>query len=167
MHPTTRMCLDSLHAFMDFARKERSTTEIGVLDYGTGTGILAIAAKKFGAGFVTGVDVCDASLLSATRNSICNGVEVEFVRPEDLCPRATYDVVICNIKDVVLTTLVETLSAHVAPGGTIILSGIVSENAEAVRAAFLSWFLFLDAMVGCTETEAWVCLTAVRRKHTT
>ncbi|GMU72510.1 MAG: hypothetical protein AMXMBFR42_19690 [Burkholderiales bacterium] len=149
-HPTTRLCLEWL----------RETIRGGerVIDYGCGSGILAIAAAKFGAADVSGTDV-DAQALSASRaNATSNGVEARFVEPSRLRTEPA-DVVVANILANPLILLAPALSARVRPGGRIALSGILEPQGGAVAAAYEPWFTLAHAR----RLDGWVLLAGERR----
>jgi ribosomal protein L11 methyltransferase len=148
-HPTTRMCLRWLA--QNLAGGET------VLDYGCGSGILAIAAAKLGASAVTGVDV-DAQAIAASRdNARLNCVVAQF-HGADTAPRERYDVVVANILANPLQLLAPMLAAHVREGGHIILSGILEPQAAVVMAAYAPWFT-IDVW---NSDEGWVALAGRR-----
>lgn len=149
-HPTTRLCLEWL--------REAVSGGESVLDYGCGSGILAIAAAKFGAADVSGTDV-DAQALSASRaNATSNGVEARFVEPSRLRTEPA-DVVVANILANPLILLAPALSARVRPGGRIALSGILEPQGGAVAAAYEPWFTLAHAR----RLDGWVLLAGERR----
>ncbi len=148
-HPTTRLCLQWLEANL------RGGEE--VLDYGCGSGILAIAAVKLGAGGVVGVDV-DAQAVTASRdNAARNRAEARFFLP-DAAPAGQFDVLVANILTNPLKGLMPLLAARVKPGGRIALSGILAEQAEDVMALYGQAF----AMRLWKAEEGWVCLAGVK-----
>ncbi len=126
-HPTTRLCLEWL-----------STTLRGgetLLDYGCGSGILAIAAAKLGAGPVLGVDIDDNALSAAHDNAVANKVELTL-RHSRAALDETFDCVVANILTNPLCVLAPLLAARVAPGGRIALSGVLDSQADEVIAAY-------------------------------
>lgn len=148
-HPTTRLCLQWLEANLSGGESEKPS----VLDYGCGSGILAIAAVKLGAGAVVGVDV-DAQAITASRdNAERNRVTASFHLPDD-APAGQFDVLVANILTNPLKALMPLLAARVKPGGRIALSGILAEQAEEVMAIYGQAF----AMRLWREAEGWVCL---------
>ena len=148
-HPTTRLCLQWLEANL----KGGET----VLDYGCGSGILAIAAVKLGAGVVVGVDV-DAQAVTASRdNAQRNRVAARFELP-GAAPDGQYDVLVANILTNPLKALMPLLAARVRPGGRIALSGILAEQAAEVMAIYGQAF----TMNLWQEAEGWVCLQGQR-----
>jgi ribosomal protein L11 methyltransferase len=149
-HPTTRLCLKWLERNI---RGDES-----VLDYGCGSGILAIAAKKLGAGRVLGTDV-DVQAITASRdNAENNRVEAAFCLPDAL-PGGEFDILVANILTNPLKALMPLLAARVRPGGRIALSGILAEQAAEVLALYGGPF----AMESWAEEEGWVCLAGTRR----
>jgi ribosomal protein L11 methyltransferase len=156
-HPTTRMCLrwTAQHA----ATLAPAWTR--VLDYGCGSGILAIGAALHGAGGAdrTGIDAVDidAAAVSATAaNALANGVQLTAGLPERAS--GTYPLVLANILATPLTLLAPLLAGHVAPGGHLVLAGILERQADALKAAYAPW-LALD--VADTE-DGWILMTARR-----
>jgi len=148
-HPTTRLCLQWLEASLRGAES--------VLDYGCGSGILAIAAVKLGAGVVVGVDV-DAQAVTASRdNAERNRVLADFHLP-DAAPAGQFDVLVANILTNPLKALMPLLAARVKPGGRIALSGILAAQADDVMAIYGQAF----SMRLWREAEGWVCLEGVK-----
>ena len=150
-HPTTRLCLEWLAT--------KSPRADSVLDYGCGSGILAIAAAKLGAARVTGVDVDPQAVASARANALANGVTAEFVLPDGLAPSEAFDVVIANILANPLRLLAPALAARTRRGGFIVLSGVLAEQASDVAAAYAPWFI----MAPWKGEEGWVALAGARR----
>jgi ribosomal protein L11 methyltransferase len=149
-HPTTRLCLAWLEAHV----REGAS----VLDYGCGSGILAIAAARLGAAPVVGVDL-DPQAVSASRdNARRNGVAADF-HLADALPPGTFDILVANILTNPLRALMPLLSARVRPGGHIALSGILAQQAEEVLALYGQAF----DMGLWREDEGWVCLEGVKR----
>ena len=148
-HPTTRMCLRWLA--LHLAGGET------VLDYGCGSGILAIAAAKLGAGAVAGIDVDAQAIIASRDNAHRNNVAARFDLPEAF-KAGTYDVVVANILANPLHLLAPLLAAHVRIGGHIVLSGILESQAAAVMAAYERWFT-IDVW---NSEERWVALAGSR-----
>lgn len=149
-HPTTRLCLRWLDANLRGGES--------VLDYGCGSGILAIAALKLGAASASGVDV-DAQAIQASRdNAAANQVTAQFYLA-DAAPKQQADVVIANILTNPLKVLAPLLANATRLGGKIVLSGILKEQAEDVMAIYAQWFDFAPPV----EEEGWVCLAGVQR----
>jgi ribosomal protein L11 methyltransferase len=148
-HPTTRLCLQWLEANLHGAES--------VLDYGCGSGILAIAAIKLGAGEVVGVDVDTQAVTASRDNAERNQVQALFSLP-DTAPAGQFDVLVANILTNPLKALMPLLVARVKPGGRIALSGILTAQAEEVMAIYGQAF----AMRLWREAEGWVCLEGQR-----
>jgi ribosomal protein L11 methyltransferase len=149
-HPTTRLCLQWLEQHLRGGES--------VLDYGCGSGILAIAAKKLGAGQVFGTDV-DAQAITASRsNAENNRVDAAFFLPEAM-PAGEFDVLVANILTNPLKALMPLLAGRVKAGGRIALSGILAEQADEVLSLYS---LFFDMRLWATE-DGWVCLTGAKR----
>jgi ribosomal protein L11 methyltransferase len=146
-HPTTRLCLRWL----------RDTIGGGesLLDYGCGSGILAIAAAKLGARDVIGVDVDPQAIEASAANAARNGVRARFLLPDALCD-ARFDFVVANILANPLVLLAPALCARVAAGGSIALSGVLASQTDEVIAAYAPWFT-LAAERG---DEGWVLLAS-------
>lgn len=149
-HPTTRLCLEWL----------RDTIRGGerVIDYGCGSGILAIAAAKLGAGEATGTDVDPQALVASRANARANGVRASFVAPGRLGSRPA-DLLVANILANPLILLAPALAARTRPGGRIALSGILEPQGGEVAAAYDAWFTLAHAQ----RQDGWVLLTGVRR----
>ncbi|MDX9944011.1 MAG: 50S ribosomal protein L11 methyltransferase [Azonexus sp.] len=148
-HPTTRLCLEWLERNVD----EGDT----VLDYGCGSGILAIAAARLGAGEVTGVDIDPQAVLAAQANAERNAVCARFVDSAEMLV-GEYDLVVANILSNPLRVLAPAICAHVRSGGRLALSGILSEQAEEIIGVYAPWL----ALWVADEREGWVCLTGVK-----
>ena len=149
-HPSTRLCL----AWLDTQLHGGES----VLDYGCGSGILAIAAVKLGAARAIGVDIDPAALLAARHNAMQNEVTARFVAPDH--PLAeTADVVLANILAHPLKLLAPLLARATCEGGRVVLSGILEGQAEEVRRAYAQWF----DMSTTRHDEGWVLLAGVRR----
>ncbi|MEN8205992.1 MAG: 50S ribosomal protein L11 methyltransferase [Pseudomonadota bacterium] len=148
-HATTALCLEWLEAHPPVNRS--------VIDYGCGSGILAVAAHKLGAANVTAVDI-DPQALQATReNARRNGCDIEVYRPETLGKRSV-DLVVANILANPLIELATDLSRQVHAGGQLVLTGILAEQAEAVMTAYMDGFEF--AVPVCREE--WVLLEGLK-----
>jgi ribosomal protein L11 methyltransferase len=149
-HPTTRLCLRWLDEHIQGGES--------VLDYGCGSGILAIAASKLGAGTVWGVDIDPQAVESAGYNGTQNGVEASFYLPEH-APKRQADILVANILTNPLKAMAPMLAGLVRPGGRIVLSGILDSQAQEVIAAYSGWFDFdLPAF-----DEGWTRLAGSKR----
>lgn len=155
-HPTTQLCL----AWLD----QHLWPGASVLDYGCGSGILAIAAGKLGAGRIVGVDVDAQALAAARANSLSNAVAASYTAPDALAhaPHDTaYDIVVANILSNPLKLLAPALLARVAPGGALVLSGILQRQADELIAAYRD----ADASVALGvwhSADGWCCLAGRR-----
>ena len=148
-HPTTRLCIEWL---------ERNVDEgDSLLDYGCGSGILAIAAARLGAGEVSGVDIDPQAVVAAKANAERNAVVARFVDSADMLV-GEYDLVVANILSNPLRVLAPAICAHVRSGGRLALSGILSEQAEEIIGVYAPWL----ALWVADEREGWVCLTGVK-----
>ncbi len=149
-HPTTSLCLQWLAA--------TPLAGARVLDYGCGSGILAIAAAKLGAREVTGTDIDAQALVASRENAVRNAVTARFVGPDALPPAAQYDIVVANILANPLMVLAPALAQRVRPGGAIVLSGVLAVQATEVAACYAPWF-----RIGVwKEEDGWVALAGTR-----
>ena len=151
-HPTTHLCLQWLDANV--------TDTDHVLDYGCGTGILAIAAKLVGAASVMGTDIDPQAVEAAQDNAIMNHVDARFVLPDDM-PEGTFDVVVANILANPLKLLAPALLGRVKTGGRLVLSGVLAKQADEVIAAYRE----IDPNVPLSvwrQEEDWVCIAGRR-----
>ena len=149
-HPTTRLCLRWLDKYLPAGAT--------VLDYGCGSGILAIAALKLGAASAMGVDIDTQAVRASRDNALANGVNAQFFVP-DTAPFLLADVVIANILTNPLKVLAPLLTGATRVGGQIVLSGILSEQVEEVVNIYTAWFDLMPPV----EEDGWVCLSGVRR----
>jgi len=149
-HPSTRLCLQWLER-----RVHGGET---VLDYGCGSGILAIAAMKLGAARAVGVDIDPAAVRAAAENARRNGVACEF--SDSRIPLAIEaDLIVANILANPLKVLAPLLAMRVRAGGRIALSGILEQQREEVEQSYARWFVFEPP----AREEGWVCLSGVRQ----
>jgi ribosomal protein L11 methyltransferase len=156
-HPTTSLCL----AWLDTLADEGQLDGQRVLDFGCGSGILALAALKLGAAHAVGVDNDPQALLATHDNAERNGVgaQIEVHLPHDE-PVAIYPVVVANILASALIALADTLASRVAPGGRIALSGILAGQEDEVLARYAADFDQLRA----DRLEDWIRVTGIRRR---
>ena len=153
-HPTTALCLAAL------AHNPPRQTDI--LDYGCGSGILAIAAMQLGAQAGWAIDIDPQAVLATEHNAMRNGVTAERLNmglPEHLPPQAQFDVVIANILANPLIELAPTLTRHARPGARLLLAGLLARQAEAVLAAYQPHF----ALEVVAEREGWVLVEGWRQ----
>ena len=148
-HPTTRLCLAWLE------RNVRAGDE--VLDYGCGSGVLAIAALKLGAGLARAVDIDPLALEAARYNALRNAVALDVVDAHEGFPGAAR-ITIANILANALRMLAPTIASHTRPGGAIVLCGVLESQREEVLRAYAPW-----AELGTAAREGdWVLLAGVR-----
>ncbi len=148
-HPTTRMCL----------RWTAANAPVGprVLDYGCGSGILAIGAALHGAVQVDAVDIDEAAVGATRDNAAANGVSLNAVGLPDAA-QGTYDTVLANILATPLKVLAPLLCQHVAPGGALVLAGVLERQTTELQQAYAD---YLPLEVADTE-DGWVLLVARR-----
>jgi len=145
-HPTTRMCLKwTAHQKSALGR---------VLDYGCGSGILAIGAAKFGAVDIDAVDIDTAAVQSTLANADANHVQLNAGLPDKASGQ--YQTVLANILATPLKVLAPLLCGHVAKGGTLVLAGILARQADELKAAYAPWCAL---QVADTE-DGWILMTA-------
>lgn len=149
-HPTTRLCLEWLDGH-DIQGKR-------VIDYGCGSGILALAAALLGAESVIGVDNDPQALVATLDNAARNGVHIQAYLPKEV-PQEPVDIMVANILAGPLIELAQNLAALVRKGGAIALSGILPEQAEAVSGAYSKWF----TMEPPVEQDGWIRLEGIRQ----
>ena len=150
-HPTTRMCLRWLAT-----RSHAQNPWPRVLDYGCGSGILAIGAALFGAQEVVAVDIDPAAVTSTQDNAQANGVVLQAGLPD--AAQGTFDVVVANILATPLKLLAPLLCSFVRPGGHLVLAGILSRQAEDLQATYAE---SLKLSVS-DEEDGWILMTARR-----
>jgi ribosomal protein L11 methyltransferase len=148
-HPTTHLCLEWL----------TQQSNLGsVLDYGCGSGILAIAAKKLGACPVSGVDIDSQDIVSSNYNAQQNQVEIDFF-DANAFTHQTFDIVVANILSSALMVLAPALAKYCKTGAKLALSGILEPQSEALIARYSEWF----NMDSPTQKDAWILLTGTKR----
>ncbi len=144
-HPTTRMCLRWIAQQNTLGR---------VLDYGCGSGILAIGAAKFGATHIDAVDIDEAAVQSTVLNARANRVNVRTGKPD--IAEGAYQTVLANILAVPLKVLAPLLWSYVAPGGSLVLAGILARQADELEAAYAPY-----CQLHITDHEdGWIRMTA-------
>jgi ribosomal protein L11 methyltransferase len=158
-HPTTQLCLTWLDQYLQHGET--------VLDYGCGSGILAIAALKLGARYVTGVDIDPHAIQASQANAVLNDCDagqfffttdyaVTEKNPESM---VQIDIVVANILSNPLIMLAPVLSQATRQGGRIVLSGILQEQGQDVKAVYQSWF----EMQTTQSQDGWVLLTGIKK----
>jgi ribosomal protein L11 methyltransferase len=154
-HPTTRLCMEWLEAHLT---SNDAAPGKSVLDYGCGSGILAMVAKKLGAQDVIGVDIDPQAIESAQLNAQRNGCEIGFYVPDEFVASQhggqRFDIVVANILSSPLKLMAPMLSGRVGTKGSLILSGVLARQAEEVAAAYAP-FIKLGVWA---EQDGWVAL---------
>jgi ribosomal protein L11 methyltransferase len=145
-HPTTRMCLRWT--------ARQGAQGLRVLDYGCGSGILAIGAAKFGAARIDAVDIDPAAVEATRLNAAANHVTLQAGLPD--AAQGEYDLVLANILATPLKVLAPLLCAHVRAGGHLVLAGILSRQADELREAYAPWV----ALTVSDEEDGWILMTA-------
>ena len=146
-HPTTGMCLRWI---------AQHPGQPSVLDYGCGSGILAIGAALCGAGTVMAVDIDPAAVLASQANAVANNVRITSGTPELAVDR--YTLVVANILATPLKVLAPLLCNHVAPGGRLLLAGILERQCEELTQAYAP-YCDLEVLDG---REGWILMSATR-----
>ena len=145
-HPTTRMCLRWIaHPKSSLGR---------VLDYGCGSGILAIGAAKFGAAAIDAVDIDEAAVQSTRANAEANHVQLNAGLPDKA--GGTYQTVLANILATPLKVLAPLLCGHVAKGGSLVMAGILARQVDELKAAYAPWC----ALKVADSEDGWILMTA-------
>jgi len=147
-HPTTHLCLQWL--------LDELPPSATLLDYGCGSGILAIGAAKFGASSVDAVDIDSAAVTATQGNAQANQVTLHTGLPE--LAQGHYDTVLANILATPLKVLAPLLCAHVATGGNLVLAGILERQAEELQNAYAPWL----ALQVADNEDCWILMTAQR-----
>ena len=145
-HPTTRMCLRWI--------AQHDVQGQRVLDYGCGSGILAIGAAKYGATEIDAVDIDEAAVTSTELNAQANGVHLKAGLPDKA--QGQYHTVLANILATPLKVLAPLLCSYAAPGGHLVLAGILERQAEELKAAYAPWV----ALEVTDAQEGWILMTA-------
>ena len=148
-HPTTRLCMEWLEQHPPVGKT--------VMDYGCGSGILAIVAKKLGAGLTEGIDIDPQAISSAEFNATRNHCAIDFSLPNKI-NTTSYDVVVANILSNPLKLMAPMLSNLVAPGGSLVLSGVLERQADEVAGAYAP---YLKLQVWQAR-DGWVALYGQR-----
>ena len=151
-HPTTRLCLAWL--------LQELPRGASVLDYGCGSGVLAIAAAKLGARRVVGTDIDEQALVAARANGERNSIDARYTAP-GLLPAGRFDVVLANILANPLRLLAPMLLARVAPGGSLVLSGVLQRQADELISTYARVDAALPLRIWAAD-EGWVCLAGRR-----
>ncbi len=155
-HPTTALCLEWLDGVETEGKR--------LLDYGCGSGVLAIAGLKLGCREAVGMDI-DPQAVTATReNAANNGIGAELqVVAQDFGIEGRFELLVANILAGPLASLSESLVTRLSSGGEIALSGILSGQIDEVRAAYAPWIAFEEPVMRSQGTQNWVLLRGTRR----
>lgn len=148
MHPTTQLCLEWL--------SDNPTTCQSVIDFGCGSGILAIAAGCLGANFITGLDIDPQALIATKQNASLNKLAIETLTADEL-PSQTFDLVIANILANPLIELARDLTDLMKPNGVIVMAGLLDEQALEVRNAYPSIRFDADK-----SKDGWTLISGTR-----
>jgi len=153
-HPTTKLCLQWLEKLSDANQLRNSS----VLDYGCGSGILAIAAKKLGATHVVGIDIDPQAVTAGRQNALQNDVDIGFTLPDHSQDNQTFGIIVANILANPLQVLAPAICAFLQEGSRLALSGILERQADDVIATYAPWIkLTISA-----HSEGWVLLAGQR-----
>ena len=148
-HPTTHLCTEWL---IDNVSKEKK-----VLDYGCGSGILAIAAFKLGAKMVKGVDIDPQAIIASKENGNVNECNIDWLNTNEDFKFQT-DLLVANILSSALSVLAPLLASYCAPKGKIALSGILESQENQIKKIYAPWFTFEQTL----KNNGWVCLSGVK-----
>lgn len=148
-HPTTHLCTEWL---IDNVSKEKK-----VLDYGCGSGILAIAAHKLGAKMVKGVDIDPQAIIASKENGAINQCNIQWLNT-DKNFKFQADLVIANILSSALSVLAPLLASYCSPKGKIALSGILESQESQIKEIYSPWFKFEKTL----KNDGWICLSGVK-----
>jgi ribosomal protein L11 methyltransferase len=150
-HPTTRMCLRWI------ARNESALAKQRVLDYGCGSGILAIGAALYGASFIDAVDIDEAAVQSTIDNAAANKVRLNAGLPDQVSSALnSYAVVLANILATPLKVLAPLLTGHISPGGHLVLAGILERQEDELKTAYAPYAKLEVA----DREDGWILMTA-------
>jgi ribosomal protein L11 methyltransferase len=148
-HPTTHLCTEWL---IDNVSKEKK-----VLDYGCGSGILAIAAYKLGAQVVKGVDIDPQAIIASKENGTLNECNIDWLNT-DKDFKFQADLLVANILSSALSVLAPLLASYCSPKGKIALSGILESQENQIKKIYAPWFTFEQTL----KNNGWVCLSGVK-----
>jgi len=151
-HPTTHLCIEWL---IDNVKKNNL-----VLDYGCGSGILAIAAKKIGCETALGVDIDSQALIASKDNALLNNVTIEITDSSEPI-QIKADLIVANILSSALSVLAPALASYCKPNGMIALSGILEAQENYIKKIYKEWF-DIDKV---KKKDGWVCISGIRRNN--
>ncbi|MEJ2298527.1 MAG: 50S ribosomal protein L11 methyltransferase [Woeseiaceae bacterium] len=153
-HPTTALCLEWLDG-IELAGKT-------VLDYGCGSGVLAIAAMKLGAAAATGMDIDPQATIASRQNASNNDVAITVLGADDEIG-GRFDVVVANILAGPLVEFADSITSRLASQGILALSGVLCEQAGEIMAAYDPWITFEEPVTREQDGQVWSRLTGSRR----
>ena len=151
-HPTTHLCIEWL---IDHVNKNNR-----VLDYGCGSGILAIAAKKIGCQSALGVDIDPQALIASKDNALLNNVTIQISASSEPI-EINADLIVANILSSALSVLAPALAGYCKPRGMIALSGILEAQESQIKEIYEEWF----DIINVTRKEGWICISGLRRNN--
>jgi len=151
-HPTTHLCIEWLIDNLSINNR--------VLDYGCGSGILAIAAKKIGCKSALGIDIDPQALIASKDNALINNVTIEF-RGSSEPIEIKADLIVANILSSALSVLAPALAGYCKSNGMIALSGILVAQENHIKEIYNEWF----DIISVTRKEGWVCISGIRRNN--
>ena len=149
-HPTTHLCAEWLI--------NNVTRNSEVMDYGCGSGILAIAAYKLGAKKVLGVDIDPQALTASRENSKVNKCSINWLNTDENF-KFQADLIVANILSSALMVLAPLLASYCKPTGKIALSGILESQEEKIKEIYSPWFTFEDTL----KNDGWICLSGIKK----
>jgi len=153
-HPTTKLCLQ----WLEKLSHNHILQGCSVLDYGCGSGILAIAAQKLGSGKTIGIDIDPQAMVAGEQNALNNQVEVSFHLPDHTHDVPKFDIIVANILANPLQVLAPAIASHLAPQSALALSGILERQAQDVIDSYAPWIKLNVVDVH----DGWVLLAGQR-----
>lgn len=151
-HPTTHLCIEWLI--------DNVTKNSQVIDYGCGSGILAIAAHKLGAKKVLGVDIDSQAITASKENSASNKCSIDWINTDENF-KFQADLIVANILSSALKVLAPLLASYCKPSGKIALSGILDSQEDQIKQIYSPWFKFEETL----KNDGWICLSGIKIKN--
>ena len=151
-HPTTHLCMEWLI--------DNVTKNSQVIDYGCGSGILAIAAHKLGAKKVLGVDIDSQAITASKENSALNKCSIDWINTDENF-KFQADLIVANILSSALKVLAPLLASYCKPSGKIALSGILDSQEDKIKQIYSPWFKFEKTL----KNDGWICLSVIKKKN--